>query len=112
MPPIASENHRPLGIPTEQLVGFYHRAYAAARPHTAATLVFPAYKRAWVDFEEASFPPAHFENVVVDAHLYQCFGDTWQKETSLDEALEYARARGGARPQPPLLFHGAPLIHR
>ena len=85
-------------IPIETLVGFYEKAYHAARPHTQCSLVFPAYKRAWSDFEAAGFPMTYFENIVIDAHLYQCFGDAWQRETSLEESLENARTGEGHFP--------------
>lgn len=61
-------------IAVETLTDYYLRAYAAARKHTDATIVFPAYKRDWSAFTSLSFPPEHFENVMIDAHLYHCFG--------------------------------------
>jgi len=79
-------------------VDYYDRAYAAAREHTAATIIFPAYKRDWSDFAALSFPPVHFENVMIDAHLYHCFGDGWQLEASLDDVLEAAQTGDGHWP--------------
>lgn len=85
-------------IPLAKLTDFYDRAYMAAREHTGATIVFPAYKRDWSGFAAARFPPAHFENVMIDAHLYHCFGDGWQLETSLDDVLECAYTGDGHWP--------------
>ena len=85
-------------IDISALVGFYEAAYQAARRHTQCTLVFPAYKRDWSAFAEVGFPPSHFENVVVDCHLYQCFGEGWQSGTNLEQSLECARTGEGHWP--------------
>ena len=46
-----------------------------------------------------NFPPAHFDkNVTYDAHLYQCFGDVWAEEQSLESTLECARTGDGHYP--------------
>ena len=59
----------------------------------------PVYQRPWYDFAEAGFlPPEHMSNVCLDCHLYHCFGDGWQRETSLDETLEAARTGEGHWP--------------
>ena len=80
-------------IPLEKLLSFYERAYEAVRRHSADVgIVFPCYQRSWGDFAAAGFnPPPHMANVAFDCHLYHCFGDNWQRETTLDEALSCAR---------------------
>jgi len=85
-------------IAVETLTDYYLRAYATARKHTDATIVFPAYKRDWSAFATLSFPPEHFENVMIDAHLYHCFGDGWQMKANLNDVLESADSGDGHWP--------------
>ena len=58
------------------------------------------YHRGWWEFREASphgYPPAHFDNVHFDCHLYHCFGDGWQ-QTTLDQMLDCAKTGDGHCP--------------
>ena len=85
-------------IPLPQLLAFYERAYAAVRKHSSVGVVLPVYKRDFDGFAQAGFPPQHMNHIALDCHLYQCFGDGWQHETTLEKALECARSGEGHWP--------------
>jgi len=85
-------------ISTRDLVAFYCDAYAAIRSHSQVTVVMPVYQRMWWWLRFwGQFPPPHFDNVVFDLHLYQCFGWPWER-CSLSGALRSALSGFGHFP--------------
>ena len=96
-------------IPAEKLVAFFERAYAAAahaadaaRAPGAAPLVVvaPVYQRRLAELAAGGrFPPAARARArfACDLHLYQCFGECWQRR-ALDDHLRRARDGRGHFP--------------
>lgn len=79
-------------LPISILQRFYKDAYARIRPHVAPSVavVFHDSFRpfAWERFMQAP----DFVNVILDTHLYQCFGDDDRTRTAVQQ-LEFALDR-------------------
>mmetsp|Transcript_82793 Transcript_82793/g.208456 ORF Transcript_82793/g.208456 Transcript_82793/m.208456 type:complete len:570 (+) Transcript_82793:221-1930(+) len=79
-------------IPLEQLRQYYKDSYHAIRNAGVSEhvqIVMPLYHREMRDFEGHFSQSEGFHNVVFDAHVYQVFGEDWNK-MSLADHLRYA----------------------
>eukprot|EP01001_Neometanema_parovale_P006336 NODE_2703_length_1360_cov_47.224737_g2568_i0.p1 GENE.NODE_2703_length_1360_cov_47.224737_g2568_i0~~NODE_2703_length_1360_cov_47.224737_g2568_i0.p1 ORF type:complete len:386 (-),score=25.44 NODE_2703_length_1360_cov_47.224737_g2568_i0:136-1293(-) len=79
-------------IPANVLLSFYERAYWRIRdnhmPHTKVSVIITAFpENRLPEFTGKLTSDRLFENVIIDLHYYQCFGDYWQGR-SLSKHLE------------------------
>ena len=101
---IFTVNEPDQSIPGDFLLNFYKQAYHRIRKHLhheKTSVIISAFTESRLPEVARSMPSPDYENVMIDLHYYQCFGDWWVNLTSdqhlsapLDNRLPQIRQYG------------------
>ena len=85
------------GIPAAYLIDFYRKAYDRIRkylPHEKTSVIISAFPESRLNEFCQKFISPDYENVMIDLHYYQCFGEWWENRTKQEHLNAPSKNRG------------------